>query len=152
METINVTFTRRRWNPISWLIRWAVPRSRFSLALSSHCMVSVGDRVFEAHMIYGVRETDRSAALRGATVVKETCYQVTNADAGIAFAREQVLKRTRYDWAGALGLCLTPGRDWKQDDKFFCYEFAAAVLHASGRHVFNNLTHVGETALMAINP
>lgn len=150
MNTITILFTRRQWNPVSWLIRWAVPRSRFALGLSSHCLVDAGDKLYEATMLHGVREVDRATALKGQTVVKETRYRVPDAAAGIAWAASQVGKP--YDWPGALGLGLTPGRDWLQDDKFFCYEFAAAVLHAAGRPVFANLTHVGETALMAINP
>lgn len=150
MNTIRVIFTRRKWNPVSWLIRWACPRSRFALALSSHCIVDAGIAVYEAHMLHGVRCVDREVALKGQTVVKQTDYQVPDTLAGLKWASSQI--GARYDWPGALGLGLTPGRDWKQDDKWFCYEFAAAVLHASGRPVFANLTHVGETALMSINP
>lgn len=150
MNTITVLFTRRTWNPVSWLIRWAVPRSRFALALSSHCIIVDGGRAFEATMLHAVREVSLAEAMQGQIVVKETRYQVPDAAAGIAWARAQVGKP--YDFPGAFGLGLTPGRDWKQDDKFFCYEYAAAMLHAAGRPVFANLTHVGETALMAINP
>jgi hypothetical protein len=150
MNTITVLFTRRQWNPVSWLIRWAVPRSRFALGLSSHCIIVDGDRAFEATMLHAVREVRLTEAMQGQIVVKETRYQVPDAAAGIAWARAQVGKP--YDFPGALGLGLTPGRDWLQDDKFFCYEYAAGALHAAGRPVFANLTHVGETALMAINP
>lgn len=150
MDQLTVLFTRRRFNPISWLIRWAVPRSRFSLALSSHCIIDAGDKMYEATMLHGVRAVDRATALKGQFIVKETRYQVPDASAGIAWAKDQV--GTPYDWPGALGLGLTPGRDWGQDDKWFCYELVAGVLRASGRPIFVNLTHVGETALMAINP
>lgn len=150
MDHITVLFTRRRFNPISWLIRWAVPRSRFALALSSHCIVDGGGMVYEAHMLHGVREITREEAIKGLVLVKLTSYQVPDAAAGIAWAKDQVGKG--YDWRGAIGLGLTPYRDWSEDDKWFCYEFAAGVLRAAGRPVFENLTHVGETALMAINP
>lgn len=149
-DRITVLFTRRRFNPVSWLIRWAVPRSRFALALSSHCIIDAGDKMYEANMLHGVRAVDRATALKGQMIVKETRYQVPNMAAGLAWAAEQV--GSPYDWPGALGLGLTPGRDWGQDDKWFCYEFAAGVLRAAGRDVFAQLTHVGETALMAINP
>ncbi len=148
--TIRVIFTRRRWNPISWLIRWAVPRSRFSLALSSHCLIDTGVAVYEAHMLHGVRCVPLDVAMKGQTIVKITDYQVPSVMAGLKWASEQV--GTPYDWPGALGLGLTPGRDWLQDDKWFCYEFAAGVLQAAGRPLFANLTHVGETALMSISP
>ena len=149
-DRITVLFTRRKWNPVSWLIRFVVPRSRFALAMSSHCIVDAGDKMYEAHMLHGVREVDRATALNGQSIVKETCYQVPNAAAGIEWAAGQVGKG--YDWGGAFGLGLAPYRDWSEDDKWYCYELAAGVLRAAGRDVFANLTHVGETALMAINP
>lgn len=150
MSAITVLFTTRRFNPISWLIRWAVPRSRFALSLSSHCIVADGMTAYEATMLHGVRRTDLATALKGSILIDKRVYGVPDAAAGLAFAEAQVGKS--YDWPGALGLGLTPGRDWKQDDKWFCYEFAAAVIHASGRPIFASLTNVGETALMAINP
>lgn len=150
MNTITVLFTRRKWNPVSWLIRWAVPRSRFALSLSSHCLIDDGDVMYEANMLHGVRGADRETALKGLTIVKETRYQVPDRAAGIAWAKAQV--GAPYDWPGAMGLGLTPYRDWKQGDKWFCYEYVAGALSAAGRPVFENLTHVGETALMAINP
>lgn len=150
MDTIRIIFTRRKWNPVSWMIRWAVPRSRFSMALSSHCLIDAGGAVYEANMLHGVRCVPLDVAMKGLTVAKIIEYQVPNAMAGYAFASGQV--GTPYDWPGALGLGLTPGRDWKQDDKWFCYELAAATLQAAGRPLFANLTHIGETAMMAINP
>jgi hypothetical protein len=150
MTTIRIVFTKRAWNPISWLIRWAVPRSRFALALSSHCLIDAGDVMYEANMLHGVRGVSRTVALAGLTGVKTIDYSVPDAAAGIAWAIAQDGKK--YDWRGALGLGLTPYRDWAADDSWFCYEFAAGVLKASGRDVFANLSHVNETALMAINP
>jgi len=150
MQTITLIFTRRKWNPISWLIRWAVPRSRFALALSSHCIIDAGDAVYEAHMLHGVRTTDRATATSGLMIVKEIRYQVPDADAGIAWLKKQV--GLPYDWGAALGLGLSPYRDWTQNDKWYCYELAAGALRASGRPVFADIAHVGETALMAINP
>jgi hypothetical protein len=150
MNTITVLFTRRTWNPVSWLIRWAVPRSRFALGLSSHCLIDAGVAMYEANMLHGVRCVPRDVALNGLTIVRQVAYQVPDAMAGYKWASEQV--GAPYDWPGALGLGLTPDRDWKQDDKWFCYEYAAGVIQAAGRPVFANLTHVGETALMAINP
>lgn len=150
MGTITVLFTRRKWNPVSWLIRWAMPRSRFAFALSSHAIVVDGDDCYEATMTYGVRKVAREVALKNQIVVRETPYTVPDAAAGIAWAAKQAGKP--YDFRGALGLALAPGRDWHEDDRWFCYEFAAAVLRHSKRPVFANLSHVGETALMAINP
>jgi len=150
MSTITLIFTRRAWNPISWLIRWAVPRSRFALSMSSHCLIDAGDVIYEANMLHGVRGVSRAVALSGLTVVKTIAYSVPDAAAGIAWAISQDGKK--YDWRGAFGLGLTPYRDWKDDRDWFCFEFAAAVLRASGRDAFENLAHVSETALMAIKP
>ncbi|HEX9173860.1 MAG TPA: hypothetical protein VF861_14500 [Telluria sp.] len=175
-DRITVLFTCRARNPISWLIRWTVPRSRFALALSSHCLVDAGDVLYEATMLYGVREVDRATALRGATVVKQTRYQVPDAAAGLAWARSQLCRyepklpawfpawvrpgcsallklcNNNYDWGGAAGLGLAPGREWADESAWYCYEFVAGVLRAAGRPVFAQLSHVGETALMAIDP
>lgn len=150
MSIITVVFTRRKWNPISWLIRWAVPRSRFALSLSSHCIVVQGATAYEATMLHGVREVPLEVALEGQTIVKTTHYQVPNAHAGIAFAHNEV--GASYDWGGALGMGLAPGRDWADPSSWYCYEFAAAILRAAGRPVFAELSHVGEVALMSINP
>lgn len=175
MNTVTVRFTRRRRNVISWLIRWTVPRSRFALALSSHCLVNAEGGWFEATMLYGVRPID-PAALSDQLTVKETRYWVPNAEAGHAFLLAQVCRyvpkpprwipkwaqrfyagvakawKNNYDWGGALGLGLAPGRDWSCPDCWYCYELAAGTLSAAGRPVFSALSHVGETALMAINP
>ncbi|MGZ9027387.1 MAG: hypothetical protein ACXW2U_08955 [Telluria sp.] len=150
MSRLTVVFTRRRWNPVSWLIRWAMPRSRFSFALSSHAILVDGDDCYEATMLHGVRKVARAVALKNQIIVKETHYSVPDAAAGIQWAAGQV--GTPYDFRGAFGLAFAPGRDWAQEDCWFCYEFVAAVLRSAGRPVFANLSHVGETALMAINP
>ena len=56
-----------------------------------------------------------------------------------------------YDFKGAFGLSLAPGRHWAAADCRFCYEFDAGWPRAAGRDVLGNLSHIGETALMAIN-
>lgn len=150
MSTITIIFTLRRWNLISWLIRWVMPRSRFALALSSHAIVVGPDQCYEATMLYGVRPVDFVRALEGQTIVRTIRFQVPDVMAGIAWVEAQCGKG--YDWRGAFGLGLAPGRNWAEGDCWFCYELAAGVLQAAGRPVFANLSHVGETALMAINP
>lgn len=150
MNTITVLFTRRRWNAISWLIRWAVPRSRFALSLSSHCMVLAGDTVYEATMLHGVRRVPREVAMHGQHLVKMTQYQVPRPSAGLEWLDAQVGKP--YDWGGAFGLSLAPDRRWSDASAWYCYELAAAALHAAGRPAFADLNHIGETALMSIAP
>jgi hypothetical protein len=174
MDTITLLFTCRRWNPVSWLIRWVMPRSRFALALSSHCIILADGRYFEADMFAGVREIDRDTALRNHTVVRQRDYFVPSAAAGIAwilgqlctyqsnppawlpawarriYAIVDLLINNNYDWRGALGLGLAPDRQWASDFAWFCYELAAGFIAACGRPVFANLSNVGETALLAI--
>lgn len=167
MPTVKFYYTRKRWNPISWLIRWALPRSRFALALSSHVIIGIGETFYEATMLYGVRRVDHTPAFKGQTVVLEREHHVPNLAAGVEFLERQLctyrpkfkgllgsfelLLRNNYDWGGAFGL-LSPDRNWAEEGCFWCYELAAAFLHAAGRNVFANLNHVGETALMAIEP
>ena len=176
MHTVALLYTRRQRNPISWLIRWAMPRSRFAFALSSHVIVVARGRYYEATMLTGVREVDEATALLGQTIVRHREHFVPDLDDGIAWARGQLctyqaaapawlpqhvqrvwaavqlFRNNNYDWRGALGLSLAPGRDWAAEDDWFCYEFAAAFLRACGRPVFEELSHVGETALLAISP
>jgi hypothetical protein len=174
-QPVTLFYTRRRRNPVSWLIRWAMPRSRFSFALSSHVIVLARGRYYEATMLAGVREVDEDVALKGQMVVRRREHLVPDLNAGVAWARSQLctyqpkpsawlpgwaqrtwsaiqmIRNNNYDWRGALGLSLAPGRDWAEEDVFFCYEFAAAFLRACGRDEFAELSHVGETALLAIN-
>lgn len=55
MNKITIIFTTRKWNPVSWFIRWCLPRSRFANSLASHCLIVDGDYVIEANMLHGVR-------------------------------------------------------------------------------------------------
>jgi hypothetical protein len=176
MDQITLLFTRRNWNPVSWLIRWAVPRSRFALALSSHCIIVARGRYFEADMFAGVREGVGIDMLKNHIVTRSQNYAVDDVDAGLAWILTQLCPyipnppawlpawaqrayafvdlffHSNYDWSGAAGLGLAPYRDWADPSKWFCYELAAGFLRACGRSVFSNLTHVGETALLAIEP
>lgn len=150
MNTLQVVFTKRAWNPISWLIRWAIPRSRFSLSLQSHCMVVDGDYMIEAHMLHGVRRVTHDVALKGLTIVKRVDYEVPDAEAGIAWARNQV--GAAYDWSGAFGIALGVDRDWKKPGWWFCYEIAAGAITNAGRDVFADTGHITGSILLAIKP
>lgn len=173
--TIRILFTRRAWNPISWLIRWGMPRSRFAFALSSHCIIDTGDKCYEATMIYGVRETDLVTVLKGQTIVRSRAYTVPDLPTGLAWIKSQLcpyepnppawlpqwaqvvyataqrIRHSNYDWGGASGLSLAPDRDWAEEDRWWCYELAGGFLRACGRRVFSSLSHVGETALLALD-
>lgn len=150
MDAITVIYTKRPLNPISWLIRWALPRSRFYMARASHCMVVDGDHIIEANMVHGTRRAPLSEAMKGCIEVDRIAYQVPDAEAGLRWARSQAGKR--YDWMGALGLALSPDRDWQRDDAWECSELAAAVIHKAGRIIFREVGHVSGNMLMAIQP
>lgn len=176
MSTVTFIFTRRRFNPVSWLIRWVMPRSRFALALSSHLIVDAGAACYEAHMIHGVRRVSRDVALHGLIVVRERVHHLPNVRAAMGYADSLLctyvprvpgwvpawlagivatallMANNNYDFKGALGLGLAPGESWADPACFFCYEFGGAFLRAGGRDVFGELDRLSETALLAINP
>lgn len=150
MDKITVIFTKRKWNPVSYLIRWCVPRSRFHLALSSHCLIEDGDFMIEATMLHKVRRLPRAEAMKGQTIVETVVYNVPDAEAGLAWARTQV--GMSYDFRGAFGLALSPDRDWKKDGWWFCYELAAATIVKAGKDCFRNTGNINESMLLAIKP
>jgi len=150
MSTITVIFTKRQWNPVSWLIRWAVPRSRFALALSSHCLIVDGDHVIEANMIHGVRRVPTEVGMAGLTVVKTVDYSVQDAEAGLVWGR--LRDGEKYDYPGAFGIAIRVDRDWAEPGRWFCYELAAAVLKAAGRDAFAYAGYITETTLLSIKP
>jgi uncharacterized protein YycO len=150
MQTITVIFTTRKWNPVSWLIRFCVPRSRFKNAEASHCLVKDGDYLIEASMTHGCRRVPAEEALKGSVIIKTVNYEVQDAEAGLEYARSQVGKK--YDFKGAFGLAIAPDRDWTEDDSWFCFELTAATLAKAGRDVFVNNGHVSGTTLLALKP
>ncbi len=135
---------------MSWIIRYFTPRSRFHLAISSHCLICDGDYLIDSTMLHGVRRNKVKDALKGQTIVRTVSYSVPNAEAGVAWARTQV--GLPYDYKGALGVALSPDRDWTKPDAWFCYELAAATIVAAGRDSFRSYGHISETTLMAIKP
>jgi hypothetical protein len=150
MKTITVVFTKRERNPVSWLIRWALPRSRFYNATASHCLIQDGEYVIEASLTHGVRRVLAVEAMKGATITEVVQYEVPDAEAGLKFARSQVGKK--YDFKGAFGLALRPDREYTEDDSWFCFELAAATLKAAGRDSFRADSHITGTMLYAIKP
>lgn len=153
MDRVTVVFTKSNLSPISWLIRWALPRSRFALALSSHCLVKIGNekdgyRTFDMGFKMKLTEVEWEKAMKDRVVVATRTYLVPNLEMGIAWAREQIGKD--YDIKGAFGVAIAPGRDWSSEEDWFCYEFAAAFLKACGLDIFNSLAHITETALLSL--
>ncbi len=150
MQKIKIIYTKRNFNPISWLIRWAIPRSRFSMALSSHCMLVDGDFIIEAHMLHGVRRVLATDALKGLTVIKTVDYVVEKSEAGLNWACAQV--GAPYDWLGAFGIAIDIDRNWQKPDAWFCYELVAAALVAAGKDAFADTGHITGTTLLSIKP
>ena len=175
-DQVTLLFTRRRRNPVSWLIRWMKPRSRIALALSSHVIIAIGDTCYEANMLTGVRKGKRADILKGQTIVRERVHYVPDLAAGVAFLESQLctyvptaprwvpaplrplacavllMINNNYDFGGALGLGLAPDENWADPSKWFCYELAAAFFKACGRDLFDELDRICETALLAISP
>lgn len=149
MGIIRVVFTKTPTSPISWLIRWALPMTRFKLALSSHCLIEYGDFMYESLPKGGVQRRLRNDALKGSVIVKTVEYEVPDAEAGMQWAIAQLGKK--YDMLGAVGM-IGGNRTWNDPESWFCYEFVAAVIEAAGRKEFDSLTHITETALLAIKP
>ncbi len=149
---LTVVFTKDVWSPVSWFIRWCLPRSRFCLALSSHCLIYVkdekGDDVYDVHFKHGVQRVNREKALKRRKIVRIVNYSLPDLAAALAFAESQL--GHDYDLKGALGLGISPDRDWSDDEDWFCYEFLAAVLKAGGRDVFDRLQHITEVPLLAL--
>lgn len=168
MGSITVIYTKKLTSPISWLVRWALPRSRFKIAETSHGYIQSHDnplKYYEATSFFGfkslieaiktgdlkkmtgVREVDIKE-VRKNTIVRIVSYEVPNVKEGMTWLEQQVGKG--YDFKGAVGVSLSPTRDWNEEDCWFCYELIAGTLKNSGLNVFENLGHITETALFAI--
>jgi hypothetical protein len=63
-----------------------------------------------------------------------------------------LILNSNYDWEGALGLGLSPYREWAAADAWFCYELGAGFLVAAGRDDFVDLGHITEAPLLMIKP
>lgn len=149
MDKITIIFTKNLWSIPSWLIRWTLPRSRFALALSSHCYIDTGDGgLYEALAIRGVRKLSVFSLSKRDIVVKNITFNVPDMDKAINFLNEQLGKK--YDYLGALGLITFSTRKWNDTDKWFCYELAAGALQAGGLDIFNDISHITETTLLSI--
>lgn len=154
-NNLSIVLTKAR-NPASYAIRYALPRSRFALAKSSHAVIVDGDCGIEARMLYrdggkwnsGVRRVPLGQAIGGATVVAQLNFLVPDAESGLSFAREQVGRD--YDYAGAFGLAIAPDREWQLDDAWFCYELAAMTIHAAGRKLFSSVGHITEREFLGV--
>jgi hypothetical protein len=149
MNNVTIVFTKRSWNPVSWLIRWALPVSRFKWARASHSMILVDGTVYQATMLHGVVKQPWAEAIQGQDIVCMRPFVVPDKAAGVSWVEAQVGKG--YDWRGAFGVSLSPDRDWREDDSWFCHELSAGFLHACGRRVFDRFGHVTDTALLLVN-
>lgn len=150
MSTMTIVFTKNKWSFFSWLVRWAIPRSRFSLALSSHCVIMDENHThcYDTMPHTGVRYSLLEKVMDGASVVRILTYTVPDAKAGFEFLTQQLGKP--YDLKGAMGLGLNPYREWEENNSWFCYELAAGALSAAGLDIFNDVNHITEIPLMSI--
>jgi len=148
-KIMSIIFVKRHWaNPIAALIRWAIPVSRFKWARSCHCMVLVDDNtVIHSTMASGVVKENLKIAMKKYSIVEKCDFEIFN-DRGFKFLENQIGKP--YDFFGALGLSFRPGRNWQEDDRWFCFELAAAALHKSGRKIFKNTGHVTDAMILSI--
>lgn len=150
MSKATIIFTKRKYNVVSWIIRWALPATRFRWARASHSMILDGDHVIHATMTGGVIRQPYEVAMKHQTIVTVRDYTVHDREAGIAWAMAQVGKS--YDFKGAFGVALEPDREWREDDSWFCHELSAGFLNACGKRAFSQFGHVTDTALLLINP
>jgi hypothetical protein len=148
MDKVTVVFTKNNRSAISWLIRWALPRSRFALALSSHCFVKVGDMTYDMGIGKKLAKVDFNEAMKGCVTVAERTYLVPSLADGVKWGDAQIGKA--YDIKGALGVAISPDRDWSDDSCWFCYEFTAGFLKECGLDIFQSLAHVTEIPLLAL--
>lgn len=148
MNHATILFVRKSWNPVSWIIRWALPVSRFKLARSSHSMILDGDHVIHATMLHGVVRQPINEVFRDQSLVARKEYEVPDLQAGLDWARKQIGKK--YDFKGAFGLSLEPDRQWQEDDKWFCHELSASFIHNAGRHIFGECGHVTDSHLLMV--
>jgi hypothetical protein len=95
-----------------------------------------------------LHEVEWDEAMKGRTIVAERTFLVPNLAAGLKWAEDQIGKL--YDLKGAFGVSINPDRDWSQEDKWFCYEFAAGFLKACGLDIFHSLAHITEIPLLAL--
>lgn len=148
MNKAKIIFTIRPFNPISLLIRWALPVSRFKWAKASHSMIVDGDHIIHATIKNGVIRAPYDEAMRGQKIVAVKSYDVSNLEAGLAWARKKAADNVAYDFKGAFGISLEPDRNWQSEDKYFCHELCATFLHKCERKIFDRLGHVTDTALL----
>jgi hypothetical protein len=148
MDQVTVVFTKNVFSPISWFIRWCLPRSRFAFAISSHCLIKVGEETYDMGFGKPVYKVSWDKAMKGRSVVATRSFIVPNLQAGIDWAEEQIGKK--YDIKGAVGITIYPDRDWSEEDAWFCYEFAAGFLKACGLDIFHYISHVTETVLLSL--
>jgi uncharacterized protein YycO len=107
-----------------------------------------GDHVLHATIKKGVVREPASKVLSKYPKQIICHYAVTDAGAGLAWARSQIGKP--YDLKGAFGLAISPDRDWQEDDSWFCFEIAAGALKAAGLDVFHHTGHITSSHLMQI--
>lgn len=118
---VSVLFSKRV-HPGSWLIRAA------TWSDWSHVDLILPDgRLLAAAAPHGVQyysQEERLSIASAAAIMHFPCSE----EQALKWAETQVGKP--YDWLGVAGIGLH--RDWEEDDKWFCSEFAARALKEGG--------------------
>jgi hypothetical protein len=153
MDRIHGIFTKKPYNPASFLIRVANPVSFIHIGPASHVIAVDGTTGygFEASALHGVRRALLKDMLKGCFVVEEKGYDVPNAKAGLDWLRETAERKAKYDFKGALALGLSPERNWQEDTDWFCFEYFAYGLEKAGRKTFSNNARVSAYMLMSLS-
>lgn len=148
---VKVYLTKRRYDPISWIIRWAVPCSWIRWCPCSHAITVIDGIAYHATMLHGVVAQPIAEALKNKIVVeiKEFKTKRIGKEKALIFAKSQIGKR--YDFAGAFGLFFAPDRDWQKDDRWDCAELTAAILSVARKNIFKTFGQVTLPMIIQIN-
>lgn len=160
---MRVLYTRKPWNPGSWIIRWALPASRLRWARASHSLIVDGEYAIEAIMgtirrvdswfpwrLGGVRRVPLSKALRGSKIVRDVVYHLQDEQGAMEFARS--LEGLPYDFGGAIGLALGDGEKFHDLSALFCHELVASVGRRGGWRFLAEDSRITDTILLALAP
>lgn len=106
---------------------------------SHMALVLPGDRVIESVKATGVRIRRLDSLLEDAWHYSLMHLEVPDENAAVDFAMKQVGKP--YDTMGLVGFGF--GRDWQQDDKWYCSELGMTILHHGGITLAGQYRRVG---------
>lgn len=86
-------------------------------------------RVIDSRPFHGVQERTLAEFIEKASKYEFKEVEVPDSAKAIEWARTQIGKG--YDWGGVISFA--SHRDWAEEDKWFCSEFAESAIKAAGR-------------------